>query len=152
MTPPATSRPPPARTARRAWPAAAAALLLALPVNRVPLPDRAHGQGLFHGPVPLRAYVAGQDFSLPPQAARCANCHGDTAPQRVAPLLSAAGMTQPAPRRGGPPSRYEAGSFCRLLRTGVDPAFVTVTRAMPRYDLSDAECAALWRYLTEAEP
>ncbi|WP_157271215.1 hypothetical protein [Azohydromonas aeria] len=142
--------PPPVPPRFRPAPAAAVALLLAGFMAPAPAPDRAHGQGLFHGPAPLRAWIAGQDFSLPAHAARCANCHGAAAPQRVAPLLSAAGMTQPVARRGGPPSRYEADSFCRLLRTGVDPAFVTVTRAMPRYELSDVECRALWLYLTEA--
>ena len=36
-----------------------------------------------------------------------------------------------------------------MLRTGVDPAYVLITRQMPRYTLSDDQCLGLWRYLTE---
>jgi len=52
------------------------------------------------------------------------------------------------PRRGGPPSRYELGAFCRLLRVGIDPASVVIPGNMPRYQVTDQECRELWTYLT----
>jgi hypothetical protein len=128
---------------------AACALVLLASIEGVPPPDKSHGQGIFWGDRPVPAYIAGQDFALPASASRCGNCHGEQAPQRIAPVLTAASLTQATSRRGGPPSRYEPASFCRLLRTGVDPAFVVVPRAMPRYDLSEADCAALWAYLLD---
>ena len=36
-----------------------------------------------------------------------------------------------------------------MLRTGVDPASIVITRQMPRYTLDDNQCLNLWRYLTE---
>jgi hypothetical protein len=62
--------------------------------------------------------------------------------------LSAATLAEPVARRGGPPSRYDARSLCTLLRSGVDPAHVMVQRAMPRFDIDDLQCEALWQYLT----
>ena len=56
------------------------------------------------------------------------------------------------PRRNGPPSRFDEASFCRLLRTGVDPADIVVPRAMPRYAIDDTDCRALWAYLSRLEP
>ncbi len=53
-------------------------------------------------------------------------------------------------RRGGPPSLFSQASFCRMLRTGVDPAYIVITRRMPRYTLSDEQCLGLWHYLMEA--
>lgn len=112
------------------------------------------GQALFEGRAPLLARIAGQDFALPTDASRCTNCHrpAPTVPrtdtQRFGPLLTAALLTEPQRRRGGPPSRYDAMSLCKLLRTGIDPAHVMVARTMPRYEIGDDQCHALWAYLT----
>ncbi|NML16567.1 c-type cytochrome [Azohydromonas caseinilytica] len=132
--------------------AAACALLLWALTNGMPAPDRARGQRLFQGEEPLAARIAGQDFALPAGASRCGNCHGGAAAQRIAPLLTTVSLTSATSRRGGPPSRYDAASFCRLLRSGVDPAHVIVPRTMPRYELSDADCADLWSHLSRREP
>jgi hypothetical protein len=43
-------------------------------------------------------------------------------------------------------------SFCKLLRTGVDPVSVLVAREMPIYDLDDAQCTSIWNYLTAKGP
>lgn len=56
-------------------------------------------------------------------------------------------LAQPRSRRGGPPSTYDAGALCTLLRAGTDPAHVVVPTVMPRYSPSDADCGALWAYL-----
>jgi hypothetical protein len=112
--------------------------------------DAARGRLLFEGGAELPARIAGQDFALPAEASRCINCHGTAAvgTQRIGPLLSAATLAEPLPRRGGPPSRYDAASLCRLLRTGIDPAHVIIPRTMPRYDIGEADCRLLWLHLT----
>lgn len=140
------------RTPRPLWRNLLCLLVLWALTHGSPLPDPARGQRLFEGREPLPARIAGQDFALPADAARCSNCHGAQAPQRIGPLLTADSMTDATSRRGGPPTRYEPASFCRLLRTGVDPAFVILPRSMPRYDLSEADCADLWAHLMRDKP
>lgn len=121
------------------------------------------GQRLFVGIEPMRGTISGHQSVLPPLASRCVNCHapgsgtGKARPASApptntsfAPLLTPAYLTGPVARRGGPPSRYDEAAFCRALRTGIDPAYVIVSHSMPRYELSEAECRALWRHLTEA--
>lgn len=72
--------------------------------------------------------------------------------KRVLPSLRrsiGASCAKPGRARGGPPVAYEAATFCRTLRTGVDPAHVVLPRAMPRFEVDDVQCAALWDYLTQ---
>lgn len=121
------------------------------------------GRQLYRGETALVARIAGQDFALPANASRCANCHSpspspssasaaalaDT--QRIGPLLTPDSLTQPARRRGGPASRYDSAALCKLLRSGVDPAHIIILRAMPRYDISDDDCAAIWLHLTSSK-
>lgn len=121
---------------------------------------RTAGAVLFTGEGPLRAHLAGDDTPLPPESSRCRNCHvgaassgapsaaGDPGTASFGPALTPALLIEARARRGGPPSRYTRDSFCTLLRTGVDPAYVLLPRVMPRYELTHAECAALWSFLT----
>jgi hypothetical protein len=120
--------------------------------------DASRGRDLFDGRIVLPARVHGQDFALPAQASRCAGCHAvpaavtpaaSGAATSAAPPLTAATLSTPARRRGGPPSRYDATSLCTLLRSGVDPAHVMIQRTMPRYEISDTDCQALWLHLLE---
>lgn len=120
-------------------------------------PSTARGRQVFEGDAAVSARIAGQDFALPTEASRCVNCHGAarvgaaSSPadaQRIGPALTAATLGKPTHRRGGPPSRYDAASLCRLLRTGVDPAHVMILRTMPRYEISDNDCQSLWLRLT----
>lgn len=119
------------------------------------------GEALYAGRAPATARLRGDDRPLPPNAVACANCH-EPGPQpgasvtvvtaaAVGPRLDAA-LAQSAPRRGGPASTYDATSFCHLLRTGVDPAQVLVRRAMPQFELDEADCGALWRYISRRAP
>ena len=131
----------------------------------------ARGKALFEGDVALTARLVGHDQPLPVQATRCVNCHeaaatgaagsaaaaaaraaantGWSAPlARTAPPLDRARLTQPRSRRGGPASAYDAAALCRLLRTGVDPAQVLLPAVMPRYEISDEQCAELWSTLS----
>ena len=109
------------------------------------------GSALYHGELALTGRIVGHDLDLPAQASRCINCHGAavaaSAPP-LAPLLNAASLTRLTPRRGGPPSRYDTASMCALLRSGVDPAHVMIPRTMPRYTITDADCKALWAFLS----
>jgi len=65
----------------------------------------------------------------------------------IGPVLDNGDLTRLLARRGGPPSRFDEAAFCRLLRTGEDPAGVLLPKVMPRYELDDAQCGQLWRFL-----
>lgn len=110
---------------------------------------RAQGEALWRGERPLAGQIAGHAQAMPAAALRCVNCHGGGpgAAPGGAPRLDAATLTRPLARRGGPPSAYDEQAFCRLLRTGIDPAAVLLPREMPRYRIDDRDCAALWRHL-----
>ena len=118
-----------------------------------PMSSLERGRALFHAELPLTARMVGHSDMLPQDAVRCRNCHskqpgtGDAA-QDFAPLLNAHTLRSALARRGGPPSRYDARALCQVLREGIDPAHVMIQQAMPRYSVSDAECEALWTYLT----
>jgi hypothetical protein len=120
----------------------------------------ASGQRLFKGEDPLAARINGISNVLEPEASRCSNCHEGVNPPDAAkeassgwvpaaPILTPLLLTQEVSRRGGPPSRFNQESFCRLLTTGVDPAYVLVPRTMPRYEVTPSQCEDLWRYLIE---
>jgi hypothetical protein len=112
------------------------------------------GKKLYEGELPLVGRLAGDETELPTAATRCANCHtqtdspGDDGAPAFGPPLTPAALTVARRRRGGPPTRYEEATFCKLLRTGVDPAYVLIARAMPRYELDTASCRALWKYVS----
>ena len=137
------------RALRRLWAITLAAGLPAL-AGASPEADRlALGAALFHGTPALSARLRHQDLSLPPRASRCSNCHvGDSRQSALGPRLDADWLLASRPRHGGPATRYERDSFCRLLRTGVAPADIIVAQAMPTYQLDEAQCDALWRHLT----
>ena len=116
--------------------------------------ERERGEAFFAGATPVVARMAGHDEVLPGSASRCANCHGfvrasspSSAPT-FGPTLSARFLRDARSRRGGPASRFDAASLCRMLRTGVDPASIIIARSMPLYEFSDRDCAALWTYLS----
>lgn len=108
------------------------------------------GDRLFHGRLALSASILGQGVPLNSEAARCVNCHSLPATEEPAfgPELFGERLTMPIRRRGGPPSSYRLADFCRALRTGIDPAQVTLMRSMPLYVMSDEDCLALWSFLT----
>jgi len=115
----------------------------------------ARGARLFDGTEPLAGTLSGHSASLPGAATRCIQCHAGpgksaAAVSGFAPPLDQRQLREVLPRRGGPPVAYERASFCRTLRTGIDPAHVTLPRAMPRFDADEGQCAALWDYLTQA--
>lgn len=109
----------------------------------------ARGAQLFHDGESMRGRLDGHTEILPSTAGRCINCHVQS-PQAgvLAPLLDASTLLAPLQRRGGPPSVYSRDTFCATLRTGIDPAYVTLKSEMPRFDANDVQCEDLWNYLT----
>lgn len=122
--------------------------------------DIERGRRLFNGDLPLTGAVSGHTTTLPPQASRCVNCHapGSAPPsgsasaastQSFGPALGPKLLLQDTRRRGGPPSRYDEAALCKLLSTGVDPAYIIIPASMPRYQMTSADCSALWAFLTQ---
>lgn len=107
------------------------------------------GYQIFSGQRALVAHLRDDSRTLPDIAVRCINCHGhaDNATS-FAPPLTSRYLLSDTRRRGGPPSRYDLSSFCRVLNVGVDPTGIVLKKAMPQYTLSDTECAALWSFVT----
>lgn len=126
-------------------------------VPLVSAPDVVAGRGaaLWRGEQPLVGRIVGHASALPSTASRCINCHAGAIGSPLgeagaAPRLTAEYLRGAVSRRGGPPSRFDEAGFCTLLRTGLDPAAVLLPRHMPRYEVGDADCTALWRYLVSA--
>lgn len=117
------------------------------------LPDSPRrGRALFYGKQVLTGKIRDHDEDLPSEALRCSNCHesksGGLDPVS-APHLDGSLLLENRQRRGGPPSRYDSASFCKLLRTGTDPAFIVIARTMPVYKLNEEQCNSLWAFVTE---
>jgi hypothetical protein len=134
------------------------ALALGSPVHDNIERELKQGKGLFFTGTdhagPIRAHLAHHQLDLPVSAVRCVNCHdraGDRTEGR-AQVLSRQSLLVSQPRRGGPSTRFDQVSFCKLLATGVDPAWILINQTMPRYDLNDEQCRALWTYLESNEP
>lgn len=135
------------------------ACLAPCPVLATDAVNAEYGQRLFRGAEALRGRISGHSADLPTMASRCANCHLATGGRSTAgpsasasaafgPDLTAESLTQVRSRRGGPPSRYDQRSLCKVLRTGIDPVHIMMPTAMPRYAAPDLECAALWGYFS----
>jgi len=111
------------------------------------------GENIYLGKESTPARIAGHQDPLPPKFTRCINCHASgrtvSGNTESAPSLSRASLLQTQARRGGPAFAYERISFCATLRSGVDPEHVVLNRAMPRFDMDNEQCLALWLYLTE---
>ena len=124
---------------------------LAAAGDRAEQGPRARGEAIFWGRRPVKGRIRGHESDLPPEVVACRQCHlrapGDVGAE-AAPVLDRKLLLQPVQRRGGPPSVYDLPSFCKLLRTGIDPAYILIDRIMPTYALSDTDCAALWQVLT----
>ena len=107
------------------------------------------GREIFSGQRALAAHLRDDDRILPDSAVRCINCHDHAnGTASFAPPLTSPYLLSDIRRRGGPPSRYDLKSFCRVLNVGVDPTGIVLKKAMPQYTLSDTECAALWSFVS----
>lgn len=107
------------------------------------------GCRIFNGQYPLQAHLRDDDRALPAWTTRCVNCHTQTGPTAAfAPPLTSDSLLAATRRRGGPPSTYDPATFCHALKDGIDPAEIVLRKSMPQYQISDAQCAALWRFVT----
>lgn len=146
------------------WPIALAiAMLLAAPAiawfgpwrHTAPKALEARGARLFDGNEPLTAKLAGGTESLAAGAARCSQCHAGPRAKdpkdpkaSIATVLDRYRLREALPRRGSPPVSYDLVSFCNSLRSGIDPAGGVLPSAMPRFEIDDVRCGALWAYVT----
>jgi hypothetical protein len=133
------------------------------PPTTAPSTPQELGEAIYHGHAAMPGRIRGHELTLPTQATRCINCHVGTRPpvlpsipnattQTFGPSLHADHLTRALPRRGGPPTRYDADSLCTLLRNGMDPAKIQMPRTMPLYEITNEQCQALWTYLTSRKP
>ncbi len=110
------------------------------------------GHRIFIGSESINARIDGHQDQLPAQVTKCINCHTPTPrPQKddqFAPILNASWLMQARPRRGGPAFAFTRDSLCKTMRTGIDPEYVILNRTMPRFDISEQQCQALWAYLS----
>jgi hypothetical protein len=112
------------------------------------------GQRLFSGVEAVTGTISGHKAAMPAEAVTCRNCHqaGDSpARQSFGPRLNRDTLLELHKRRGAPPSTYDEQTFCRILRTGVDPAYIVISPEMPRYQIDEQQCRSLWLYLTEQQ-
>ena len=111
------------------------------------------GHDLFIGALDLKGRISSHTTDLPAEVVRCVNCHaagnGPDVPRSVAPRLTGSWLGELHARRGGPLTRYDSDAFCTLLRKGRDPAYIVISVEMPRYDISDKQCRALWNFLNQ---
>lgn len=131
-------------------------LALLVPTAGAQSGQAASGDDLYHGRASLTASLRGDDSRLPAAAVICAHCHEPSMRpgglrQALAPRLDAQ-LKASLPRRGGPASSYDEAAFCHLMRTGVDPGGVLVRKAMPTFELTDAQCADLWEFVSRRAP
>ena len=107
------------------------------------------GCAIFTGQRPTAAHLRDDNQALPEWTTRCINCHTRTEPApSFAPPLTRGYLLDAKSRRGGPPSQYDPVAFCRAIEDGIDPASVLLRKSMPHFQLSRAECAALWQFVT----
>jgi hypothetical protein len=126
---------------------------LALPVSTAFAADdgAAIGEKLYSGGLPLTASIAGHHDAMPAGVVICTNCHG--APlgrpgsKPAAPDLRHGWLSEIRSRRNGPAGHYDQASFCRALRSGIDPVYVMLPTRMPRFTIPDSDCEALWIFL-----
>ena len=114
------------------------------------------GEKLYWGESELHATIGTGRDEISADAAKCVNCHGKDGKGIAESGIRGSDirqsvLTKVTGRRGGPPVRYTEATFCDALRLGHDAAGVVLSRAMPRYRVSTAECRALWNYLAEVE-
>lgn len=120
----------------------------------------AAGERLFHGVDRVALAPGNLASALPPQFSACSACHSALPPAqgalarnletKQAPPLNRSSLLHSRARRGGPPFAFDRTTFCATVQSGVDPQAIIMRKTMPRFVLSDAQCSALWAYLTGA--
>lgn len=112
---------------------------------------KVQGYALYHGFLSLPATIAGTGVALPVSASACVNCHEGAASGGPIAIARLDGSTLATARRrgGGAVMTYDRDGFCRVLREGVDPSLVTISRTMPRFEITERQCDALWAWTSE---
>ena len=115
------------------------------------------GADLFYGRTEVNGKLYLHNRTLGSPYVRCVNCHQlEDQPKSLkvnandnsfGPLLGAHFIQTPNNARGGPVRSYEPASFCKMLRSGMDPSQIMIRTDMPRYILTDDDCNALWSFL-----
>ena len=117
-----------------------------------PARDAERGKRIFHGHDAVQGTVQQNGTALPALASKCINCHSVHVPSGAwagtPQYLTASTMSRKVSRRGGPAYFYDQPTFCHTVRTGVDPAGIVLESKMPRYKISDTQCADLWIFLS----
>ena len=101
--------------------------------------DNILGKQLFEGLVMVPAKMSGHSVALPAEASRCSNCHANASAMRstdvalgqtraFATPLNQTTLNTVFARRGGPASRYDSLSFCKVVREGIDPRQVVINK------------------------
>ena len=123
------------------------------PVAKSQLSERDRGKQIYLGEETVTGKIDGHISSLPSSLGKCVTCHTfdrqSILEVESAPLLNRSSLLDPRSRRGGPGFSYDKTNFCKTVRTGIDPQYVVLRRAMPRFEISEAQCSALWTYLTD---
>lgn len=133
-----------ARLRRLAWLLATASLW----VQAQAATDVDRGRRIFQGEAPVTAHMRGETRPLPAAAVRCINCHAAAAgAEPLGPRLTSDSLLTLTARRGGPPTAYDRDGFCHALASSIDQGGVLLAKAMPQYQLADADCTALWSFL-----
>jgi hypothetical protein len=123
-----------------------------LPVSAAP---SARGEAIYGGSTALNARIAGHSDVLPAVATACINCHAvnaTAADNSAAPSILDGALARVQSRRNGPPGNYDAQRLCHALRSSTDPLQIRLPARMPRYDIGDEDCVALWQFLNTASP
>ena len=111
------------------------------------------GKQIYLGGETVIGKIDGHISSLPPSLVKCVSCHTFARQSKLevesAPPLNRSSLLDPHARRGGPGFSYDKTNFCKTVRTGIDPQYVVLSRTMPRFEISEAQCSALWTYLTD---
>jgi hypothetical protein len=119
------------------------------------LSERGRGQDIYLGKEVIIGKIDGHASSLPPSLGICVTCHASAKRSRLeaelAPRLNRSSLLDPRSRRGGPGFSYDKTNFCKTVRTGIDPQYIVLRRAMPRFEISESQCSALWAYLTNEQ-
>ncbi|BDG04028.1 ABC transporter substrate-binding protein [Anaeromyxobacter oryzae] len=107
----------------------------------------------------ISALIGRDDLALPATSMPCGSCHGEDGLGRAeggarpptiiwSELVKPYGHVHPGGRKH---PRYDASSFARSVKEGLDPAGNALDPTMPRYRMSAGDLASLAAYLRRLE-
>jgi ABC-type branched-subunit amino acid transport system substrate-binding protein len=107
----------------------------------------------------LTARVGASDFDVPGSAVPCANCHGNDGLGRpeggvVPPDIQWSELAKPyghVHTNGRKHPAFDETALRKAIAYGVDPGGNELDKAMPRYNMSDADAKSLVAYIKKLE-